>query len=59
MHVRFLPTRTGNLTTHESFYLVLLRSRPDTVRRFPLHKTHSHTKGLLHTPFTEPPYYYT
>ena len=59
MHVRLLSTRTGDLTTHGRFHLVLLRSRPDTVRRFPLHKTHSYTKGLLHTPFTEPLYYYT
>ncbi len=35
--------KPGYLTTHERFRLVLLRSRPDTVRRLSLHKTRSHT----------------
>ena len=44
MHARFLTAGTGTLTTHERFHLVLLRSRPDTVRRFSLHKTRTCTK---------------
>ena len=53
MHVDFRRS-AGDLTTHERFCLVLLRSRPDTVRRFSLHKTHACTKGLLHAPITRP-----
>ena len=30
---------SGTLTAHEISYLVLLRSRPDTVRRLPLRET--------------------
>ena len=52
MYARLPKVKSGYLTTHGRFLLVLLRSRPDTVRGFPLHKTRSHTKGLLHTPFT-------
>ena len=35
----FDTTPPGTLTAHERFYLVLLCSQPDTVRRFPLRKT--------------------
>ncbi len=30
---------SGTLAAHEKFFLVLLRSRPDTIRRFPLRET--------------------
>jgi len=35
-------TPPGTLTAHERFYLVLLCSQPDTVRRFPLRETKLH-----------------
>ncbi len=38
----------GYLTTHEKFLLVLLRSRPDTVRGFSLHKTQIRTDACTH-----------
>lgn len=41
----------GYLPAHERFYLMLLRSRPDMVRKFSLRKTQTSTPsfiGLLH-----------
>ena len=38
-------TQIGILTTHEEFHLVLLRSRPDTVRGSSLYKTHLRPKA--------------
>ena len=47
----FTKPESGTLAAHRKFFLVLLRSRPDTFRRFPLRKTQNKSSADCYVSF--------